>query len=72
MADGRGRNTGETRIIENHARTFELPLEVLSVSQVGAEGASYRCFSPPNPKPEIEDVLALWSIILVRIVSGRV
>jgi len=40
-------NTVKTEIIENHARTLELPLLVRSVSQVGAEGESPRSvFSP--------------------------
>ena len=39
--------TVKTEIIENHARTLELPLLVRSVSQVGAEGESPRSvFSP--------------------------
>jgi len=39
--------TVKTEIIENHARTLELPLSVRSVSQVSAEGESPRCvFSP--------------------------
>ena len=44
--------TVKTEIIENRARTLELPLLA-------------RCALTPNPKGEIPDVLALFSIISV-------
>jgi len=55
----------KTEIIDNHARTLELPLLVRSVSQVGLKENSLALFSLPNPKPEILDVLAPFSIISV-------
>ena len=57
--------TVKTEIIENHARTLELPLLVRSVSQVGLKENPLALFSLPNPKPEILDVLAPFSIISV-------
>jgi len=52
--------TVKTEIIENHARTLELPLLVRSVSQVMADNL-LAAFSLPNPKPGILDVLASFS-----------
>jgi len=56
-------STVKTEMIENLARTLELPLLVRSVSQVRGEGA--LCVLFPNPKLEIPDVLALSPIISV-------
>ena len=39
--------TVKTEIIENHARTLELPLLVMSVSQVRDEGESSGCVCSP-------------------------
>jgi len=54
-----------TGMIENLARTLELPLLVRSVSRVGAEGksSSFFLFCPLNLKLEILDVLASFLII---------
>ena len=50
---------------ENLARALGLPLLVRSLSQVRAEGDLLAVISPPNPQPEILDVLASFSIISV-------
>jgi len=56
-------NTVKPEIIENPARTLELPRLVRSVSQMSAEGEPSRCVFSLNTKPEILDVLASFSII---------
>jgi len=54
-----------TELIENLARTLELPILVMPVSQLRAEENLLPVLSPPNLKLEIQDVLAPFSIISV-------
>jgi len=63
-------STAKAEIIENYARTFEQPLLLRSMSQVGPKENPLAVFSPPNPKPEILDVPAPFPIISVLTVEG--
>ena len=58
--------TVNPEIIENLPGTLELPLLVGSVS---SEQNLLIAFCPPNPKPEILDVLAPFSTISVFTVT---